>query len=90
MSRRALARTLALGVVQRLCTVAAPTAAARADEIPDSPDTGWSAPPRGAPATAGSVPGTPPPQHPYRAPNGRSGMLADAAGSGTTRARSAT
>jgi len=38
---------------------------------------------QGAPATASPVPGQAPPQHPYLAPNGRSGMHADAAGSGT-------
>ncbi|ALO12877.1 hypothetical protein AQF52_7291 [Streptomyces venezuelae] len=37
----------------------------------------------GAPATARPVPGKAPAQHPYLAPNGRSGMHADGAGSGT-------
>lgn len=37
----------------------------------------------GAPATAQPVPGKGPAQHPYLAPNGRSGMHADGAGSGT-------
>ncbi|MFF0273373.1 hypothetical protein [Streptomyces sp. NPDC004330] len=37
----------------------------------------------GAPATARPVPGRSPAQHPYLAPNGRSGMHADGAGSGT-------
>ncbi|MFJ2476896.1 hypothetical protein ACIOWI_28655, partial [Streptomyces sp. NPDC087659] len=37
MSRRALARVLALVVALSVCTVAAPTAAARADEIPRTP-----------------------------------------------------
>ncbi|MFF9500205.1 hypothetical protein [Streptomyces sp. NPDC014656] len=37
----------------------------------------------GAPATARPLPGAGPAQHPYLAPNGRSGMHADGAGSGT-------
>ncbi|MFI8929142.1 hypothetical protein ACIG3E_15880 [Streptomyces sp. NPDC053474] len=57
--------------------------AAHADEIPQAPGHRLVAPYIGAPATAAPVPGNPPPQHPHLAPNGRSGMHADAAGSGT-------
>ncbi|MER5889314.1 hypothetical protein ABT160_36280 [Streptomyces sp. NPDC001941] len=61
----------------------APAPAAVADEIPKAPGHRLVSGYEGAPATAAPVPGQAPPQHPYLAPNGRSGMHADAAGSGT-------
>ncbi|MFF7716285.1 hypothetical protein [Streptomyces sp. NPDC007988] len=70
MSRRALARVLALVVALSVCTVAAPTAAARADEIPRTPGHRLVSSyeghrPRPVPRTghasaAAPVPGTPP------------------------------
>lgn len=63
-------------------TLVAP-GAARADDIPKAPGHRLVEQYDGAPATARPLPGTPPPQHPYLAANGRSGMHADAAGSGT-------
>ncbi|MFI1469403.1 hypothetical protein [Streptomyces wuyuanensis] len=83
MCRRAPGRALALVLALSACTVAGPVTAARADEIPKAPGHRLVSAYEGAPATARPVPGTPPPQHPYLAPNGRSGMHADAAGSGT-------
>ncbi|MEU6992095.1 hypothetical protein ABZ953_15725 [Streptomyces sp. NPDC046465] len=56
---------------------------AYADEIPRAPGHRLVESYGGAPAEARPLPGTPPPQHPYLAANGRSGMHADAAGSGT-------
>ncbi|MFF1380301.1 hypothetical protein [Streptomyces sp. NPDC058308] len=56
---------------------------AHADEIPRAPGHRLVEQYAGAPAEARPLPGTPPPQHPYLAANGRSGMHADAAGSGT-------
>ncbi|WP_443045575.1 hypothetical protein [Streptomyces sp. NBC_00259] len=83
MSRRALFRALALTLALALYAVTVPAPAAQADEIPKAPGHRLVSAYEGAPATARPVPGTPPPQHPYLAPNGRSGMHADAAGSGT-------
>ncbi|MET7361146.1 hypothetical protein ABZS76_22240 [Streptomyces sp. NPDC005562] len=59
------------------------TVPAYADEIPNAPGHRLVESYEGAPADARPLPGTPPPQHPYLAANGRSGMHADAAGSGT-------
>ncbi|MEU4799166.1 hypothetical protein [Streptomyces sp. NPDC023327] len=59
------------------------TGPAHADDIPDAPGHRLVESYEGAPAAAHPLPGTPPPQHPYLAANGRSGMHADAAGSGT-------
>ncbi|MEU7649710.1 hypothetical protein [Streptomyces huasconensis] len=56
---------------------------ARADDIPKAPGHRLVKSYEGAPAAARPLPGTPPPQHPHLAANGRSGMHADAAGSGT-------
>ncbi|NEE18519.1 hypothetical protein G3M58_70125, partial [Streptomyces sp. SID7499] len=81
--RRALARALALTLAVATLTLAGPTSPARADDIPKAPGHRLVAGYEGAPATASPVPGQAPPQHPYLAPNGRSGMHADAAGSGT-------
>ncbi|MFE3328776.1 hypothetical protein [Streptomyces sp. NPDC059176] len=82
MSRRALARALPL--VLALCAYAVvPPTAARAEEIPRAPGHRLVSPYDGAPATPRPVPGPPLPQNPHLATNGRSGMHADAAGSGT-------
>ncbi|WP_282797720.1 hypothetical protein [Streptomyces sp. CC224B] len=80
-----LPRTLATlaPVLALALAVSAPAPAAVADEIPNAPGHRLVAPYTGAPATPRPVPGDPPPQHPHLAPNGRSGMHADAAGSGT-------
>ncbi|MGW7519517.1 hypothetical protein ACWGJ2_28385 [Streptomyces sp. NPDC054796] len=56
---------------------------AYADDIPKAPGHRLVEQYEGAPADPAPVPGAKPPQHPYMAPNGRSGMHADAAGSGT-------
>ncbi|MEU7581136.1 hypothetical protein AB0B50_26440 [Streptomyces sp. NPDC041068] len=56
---------------------------AYADDIPKAPGHRLVDSYEGAPADARPLPGTPPPQHPFLAANGRSGMHADAAGSGT-------
>ncbi|WP_406864567.1 hypothetical protein ABZO31_30615 [Streptomyces sp. HUAS MG47] len=79
------ARARVLAVVAALCATALVGAVppALADDIPLAPGHRLVAPYEGAPATARPVPADPPPQHPYLAPNGRSGMHADAAGSGT-------
>lgn len=75
----------ALALVLALCAPVfmvsgAPAAAA---EIPRAPGHRLVSDYTGGPATAVPVPGQAPPQHPFLAPNGRSGMHADAAGSGT-------
>lgn len=81
--RRALTRVLALTLAVASVTLLGPVAPAAATEIPRAPGHRLVADHQGAPATASPVPGEAPPQHPYLAPNGRSGMHADAAGSGT-------
>ncbi|MFE0580182.1 hypothetical protein [Streptomyces sp. NPDC058874] len=53
-------------------------------EIPKAPGHRLIARYEGSPATAAPLPGEGPPQHPYLAPNGRSGMHSDAAGSATS------
>ncbi|WP_455353208.1 hypothetical protein [Streptomyces sp. SYSU K217416] len=81
MSRRA---SLNCAVVPSLAVLAALYGLpAHVDEIPRAPGHRLVRPYEGAPATARPVPGEAPPQHPFLAPNGRSGMHADAAGSGT-------
>ncbi|MFI9000735.1 hypothetical protein [Streptomyces sp. NPDC053541] len=79
--RRARARALAAVASAILLALTAPVALA--DEIPLAPGHRLVDAYTGAPATARPVPAEAPPQHPYLAPNGRSGMHADAAGSGT-------
>ncbi|WP_327327558.1 hypothetical protein OG735_37280 [Streptomyces sp. NBC_01210] len=81
MSRRALVRAVALALAVAATTFTAP--AAQAEEIPKAPGHRLVSQYEGAPADARPVPGQAPPQHPFLAPNGRSGMHADAAGSGT-------
>ncbi|MDT0492362.1 hypothetical protein RM717_17780 [Streptomyces griseus] len=80
---RALTRVLALTLAVASVTLLGPVAPAAAQEIPKAPGHRLVPGYQGAPATASPVPGQAPPQHPYLAPNGRSGMHADAAGSGT-------
>ncbi|MFE5298923.1 hypothetical protein [Streptomyces sp. NPDC056632] len=80
-SRRARALALIAAVSATALALATPVAVA--DEIPLAPGHRLVAPYEGAPATARPVPAEAPPQHPYLAPNGRSGMHADGAGSGT-------
>ncbi|MFE2990347.1 hypothetical protein [Streptomyces sp. NPDC059262] len=80
MTSRALSRALALTVTIAAAGVAYP---AQADDIPTAPGRRLVEQYAGAPAEARPVPGQAPPQHPYLAANGRSGMHADAAGSGT-------
>ncbi|MET8684692.1 hypothetical protein ABZV77_10800 [Streptomyces sp. NPDC004732] len=75
-----LRRIVPAGVVALTVSLAVP---AYADEIPNAPGHRLVEQYEGAPAEARPLPGTPPPQHPYLAANGRSGMHADAAGSGT-------
>ncbi|MEV0320315.1 hypothetical protein ACIBKX_25550 [Streptomyces sp. NPDC050658] len=64
-------------------SLAFPAAPAHADDIPKAPGHRLVEQYEGAPADAAPLPGEQPPQHPYLAANGRSGMHADAAGSGT-------
>ncbi|WP_327351643.1 hypothetical protein [Streptomyces sp. NBC_01304] len=80
MSRRPLSRALALTLAVTAASVAFP---AQAEEIPKAPGHRLVENYSGAPAAARPVPGEAPPQHPFLAANGRSGMHADAAGSGT-------
>ncbi len=84
MSRVIPRSVLALAVTATAvaATLVAP-GPARADDIPKAPGHSLVKSYEGAPATARPLPGTPPPQHPHLAANGRSGMHADAAGSGT-------
>ncbi|MFJ3904830.1 hypothetical protein [Streptomyces sp. NPDC090025] len=80
-SRRARALALIAAVSATVLALTAPVALG--DEIPLAPGHRLVDSYIGGPATAVPVPGEAPPQHPYLAPNGRSGMHADAAGSGT-------
>lgn len=77
------ARALALIAVSSVIALAFVTPAALADDIPLAPGHRLVDRYEGAPAPARPVPGDAPDQHPYLAPNGRSGMHADGAGSGT-------
>lgn len=80
--RRALSRVLVLTLAATSVTLLGPAAPAVADDIPKAPGHRLVGDYQGAPATAAPVAGQAPPQHPYLAPDGRSGMHADAAGSG--------
>ncbi|WP_434599504.1 hypothetical protein [Streptomyces sp. A5-4] len=80
MPNRVLIRALALALA---LPALLPMGAVQAEEIPRAPGHRLVSSYEGAPATAQPVPGQAPPQHPFLAPNGRSGMHADAAGSGT-------
>ncbi len=79
--RRARALALVAALAATLLAGSAPVA--QAEEIPLAPGHRLVAPYEGAPAIARPVSGKGPAQHPYLAPNGRSGMHADGAGSGT-------
>ncbi|MFB7359778.1 hypothetical protein [Streptomyces gardneri] len=79
--RRARALALIAALSATLLAGAAPVA--QAEEIPLAIGHRLVDHYEGAPATARPVPGKAPAQHPYLAPNGRSGMHADGAGSGT-------
>ncbi|HET6856243.1 MAG TPA: hypothetical protein VFH94_03985 [Streptomyces sp.] len=79
MPYRVLARALALNLA---LPALLPLSVAQVDEIPRTPGHRLVSSYEGAPATARPVPGPAAPQHPFLAPNGRSGMHADAAGSG--------
>ncbi|GGS88763.1 hypothetical protein GCM10010222_32840 [Streptomyces tanashiensis] len=80
--RRARALALITALAGLLLAGGAPVAQA-AEEMPLAPGHRLVDHYEGAPATARPVPGKGPAQHPYLAPNGRSGMHAHGAGSGT-------
>ncbi|MFD3539866.1 hypothetical protein ACFWUQ_10240 [Streptomyces sp. NPDC058662] len=65
-------------------TVLSTTAPTRAEEIPKAPGHRLVSHYDGSPAAPAPLPGEAPPQHPFLAPNGRSGMHSDAAGSATS------
>ncbi|MEU5998194.1 hypothetical protein ABZ837_10225 [Streptomyces sp. NPDC047197] len=79
--RRTLSSALALTALTVSAVSFAPPA--QAEDIPKAPGHRLVDQYTGAPADARPLPGEQPPQHPYLAANGRSGMHADAAGSGT-------
>ncbi|MEU2157320.1 hypothetical protein ABZ532_20270 [Streptomyces sp. NPDC019396] len=83
MSRRTLSRALAVTLSLVTGTALALPTPSLADPIPKAPGHRLVDPYVGAPATAQPLPGTQPPQHPYLAANGRSGMHADGWGSAT-------
>ncbi|MFD9791048.1 hypothetical protein ACFWXK_08855 [Streptomyces sp. NPDC059070] len=83
LSRRALARALALTLTAAATALTGPAGGARAAEIPKAPGHRLVSQYEGAPATARPVPGAAPAQNPHLAPNGRSGMHGDSWGSGT-------
>ncbi|MFI8103178.1 hypothetical protein [Streptomyces sp. NPDC086023] len=78
-------RALNCAVVPALMLAAAGSGLhpAQAEEIPKAPGHRLVSQYDGAPATPAPLPGEAPPRHPHLAPNGRSGMHADAAGSAT-------
>lgn len=83
LSRSGPARALALTLALCATALMVSGSPASAGEIPRAPGHRLVSDYTGAPATASPVPGQAPPQHPFLAPNGRSGMHGDAAGSGT-------
>ncbi|MFJ1896132.1 MULTISPECIES: hypothetical protein [unclassified Streptomyces] len=83
LSRSGPARALALTLALCATALMVSGSPAAAGEIPRAPGHRLVSDYTGTPATASPVPGQAPPQHPFLAPNGRSGMHADAAGSGT-------
>ncbi|QIB42142.1 hypothetical protein [Streptomyces aureoverticillatus] len=83
LTRSNRGRALGLCLALTVAVLPALAAPAHADEIPKAPGHRLVEQYAGAPAPARPVPGDPPPQHPHLAANGRSGMHADAAGSGT-------
>ncbi|WP_338702955.1 hypothetical protein V2W30_36900 [Streptomyces sp. Q6] len=80
--RRHLARAAAFTLTLAAACAVQPQVAS-ADEIPKAPGHRLVTQYEGAPAAPQPVPGKAPDQHPYLAANGRSGMHADAWGSGT-------
>lgn len=82
MFRRAL--NCAVVPVVAAFTVMYGVSPAQADEIPKAPGHRLVSHYDGSPAPAAPLPGEAPPQHPFLAPNGRSGMHSDAAGSATS------
>ncbi|MEU6843812.1 hypothetical protein ABZ930_18235 [Streptomyces sp. NPDC046716] len=80
--RRQLARALAVTLTVAGLGLVGP-AGAGADEIPKAPGHRLVPQYEGAPTLPQAVPGPAPDQHPHLAANGRSGMHADAWGSGT-------
>ncbi|MGW1895066.1 hypothetical protein ACWCP6_33220 [Streptomyces sp. NPDC002004] len=80
LSTGAVSRALALTLTLTAASFAAP---AQADEIPRAPGHRLVEGYAGAPAVPRPVPGEQPPRDPHLAPNGRSGMHADAWGSAT-------
>ncbi|MGW1605669.1 hypothetical protein [Streptomyces eurythermus] len=84
MSRRTLGRALAFTLALAAGTAVTAPSPASADPIPKAPGHRLVDAYAGAPAAARPLPGTPPPQHPHLAPNGRSGMHADGWGSATS------
>ncbi|MFF5019343.1 hypothetical protein [Streptomyces sp. NPDC001165] len=83
MSRRTLSRTLAVALTLAAATAVTGPVPAQAEPIPKAPGHRLVDAYGGAPATAQPLPGKQPPQHPFLAANGRSGMHADAWGSAT-------
>ncbi|PKW12128.1 hypothetical protein SAMN05428944_0631 [Streptomyces sp. 1222.5] len=83
MFRRTLHRALGLALALVAGTAVAGPVPAQADPISQAPGHRLVDAYTGAPAAARPLPGTRPPQHPYLAPNGRSGMHADGWGSAT-------
>ncbi|MFE4263918.1 hypothetical protein [Streptomyces sp. NPDC056883] len=82
MFRRAL--NCAVAPALAACAVLYGVSPAAAEEIPLAPGHRLVSHYDGAPAAAAPLPGEAPPQHPFLAPNGRSGMHSDAAGSATS------
>ncbi|WP_328877137.1 hypothetical protein [Streptomyces sp. NBC_00299] len=82
MSLPAVRRASAVALTVAATLVAA-TVPAQADPIPKAPGHRLVASYSGEPAEPEPLPGEQPPQHPYMAANGRSGMHADAWGSAT-------
>ncbi|MFF7092540.1 hypothetical protein ACFY9A_09085 [Streptomyces rubradiris] len=84
MSRRTPGRALAFALALAAGTAVAAPHPASADPIPKAPGHRLVDAYAGAPAAVRPLPGARPPQHPYLAPNGRSGMHADGWGSATS------
>ncbi|MFJ5972985.1 hypothetical protein [Streptomyces sp. NPDC093060] len=83
MSRRRLSRALAVALTMAAATAVAGPAPAQAEPIPKAPGHRLVDAYDGAPTIARPLSGKQPPQHPFLAANGRSGMHADAWGSAT-------
>ncbi|WP_394436031.1 hypothetical protein [Streptomyces sp. SGAir0957] len=81
--RRSLARATLAAALALVALGAVMAPGAWADEIPKAPGHRLVPQYEGAPAAPQPVPGKAPAQHPFLAANGRSGMHADAGGSGT-------